>query len=324
MSKPRGKYTKIPPEFIKVATHICEYGCGQPAHWRVTNQRRWCCSQAHPTCPAVIERKRQSNLAKYGVETHMQRADVREKSKQTNLERYGVVNPFQAEGFQEKRSSTMIERYGVEHNMQSEVFREMARRTCQQRYGAENAMQSEIMKAKVDQTCMERYGLKRATALHEVQEKMKATSRERYGFDYAMQNSEVAERILMNGFQYREHQTPSGKAIRVQGYEDWAYDSLLGNEIPEEDIFWRRSDMPEIWYELDGRRRYYPDFFIPSRNMVVEVKSEYTYLLSLAANKAKHVATEAAGYEFRLLMFNARGEMITVDDIHAIATAKDA
>jgi hypothetical protein len=37
---------------------------------------------------------------------------------------------------------------------------------------------------------------------------------------------------------------------------------------------------PSIWYYFGGkRRRYYPDVFLPSSARIIEVKSQWTYLI---------------------------------------------
>ena len=51
---------------------------------------------------AAAEKRKQTYLARYGVEHPFQSSSVKEKIRQTNLERYGVENPSQAEEIKEK------------------------------------------------------------------------------------------------------------------------------------------------------------------------------------------------------------------------------
>jgi len=63
--------------------------------------------------------------------------------------------------------------------------------------------------------------------------------------------------------------------------------------------------MPKIWYVAeDGiRRKYYPDIYIQEENMIVEVKSTWTYTKELERNKLKEKACLDAGYDFKFMIF---------------------
>ena len=82
------------------STHICEYGCNQPAHYSIlpthkAKNRKWCCSNYFNSCSFIKDRKRQRNLDKYGVEDATQTEEALTKRKATMLERHGVENAFQ-------------------------------------------------------------------------------------------------------------------------------------------------------------------------------------------------------------------------------------
>jgi hypothetical protein len=181
-----------------------------------------------------------------------------------------------------------MERYGVEYTMQSEEMRGKARSTSHEHFGVEYPAQSPDVRAKFQQTC-----------------------RERYGVDHYMHDPDIAEKVLHAAFRHRDYITPSGKLLRLQGYEPYAYQILLDEGLTEENILYRRGDMPEIWYEHDGKiRRYYPDFYLPEKKLIVEVKSDYTYFLHLERNQAKENATRTLGYDYRLMIFNQRLELV--------------
>lgn len=59
--------------------------------------------------------------------------------------------------------------------------------------------------------------------------------------------------------------------------------------------------MPEIWYNFcSEEHRYYPDFYIPKENILIEVKSEWTLELNKEKNEAKFKAVKELGFNFRL------------------------
>jgi len=65
--------------------------------------------------PEFQRRKKKSNLEKYGVENVNQVEEFRESTRKTNLERYGSIYPSHSE----KGIETNLIRYGVRHPMQN-------------------------------------------------------------------------------------------------------------------------------------------------------------------------------------------------------------
>jgi hypothetical protein len=112
---------------------------------------------------------------------------------------------------------------------------------------------------------------------------------------------------------YKDYELPSGKNIRIQGYEHIALDELVNN-YKEDDILTSRKDMPEIYYNFQyilednkvifKKHRYYPDIYIKSENKMIEVKSYYTYKLNLIQNIHKALATRKLGYDFQIWIIN--------------------
>jgi hypothetical protein len=50
--------------------------------------------------------------------------------------------------------------------------------------------------------------------------------------------------------------------------------------------------------------------YIPSLNLIVEVKSDYTYKVSRRQNQAKKRACLKAGYKFDLYVMDSKGERL--------------
>lgn len=44
--------------------------------------------------------------------------------------------------------------------------------------------------------------------------------------------------------------------------------------------------------------KYFPDFYLPDFNLIVEIKSDYTYNIDLDKNKAKESFCKNMGYNF--------------------------
>jgi len=219
------------------------------------------------------EKTKSTCLKKYGVDHYFMLNSVREKSKETCLENYGVENPSQSPIIKQRKIETCLSNFGVDHPSQSVDVREKSKETTLENYGVENPSQSPIIKQLKKKTMMKNYGVPNPIYL---------TTR--------------------NGYKYHLYEMPSGKIIKLQGYEPKLMDNLLLT-YSEDDILYEKQDMPEIWYlssENNTWHRYYPDFYIPKENLVLEVKSEYTYKANLQMNIDKKEATICLGYNYIL------------------------
>lgn len=49
--------------------------------------------------------------------------------------------------------------------------------------------------------------------------------------------------------------------------------------------------------------KYFPDFYIKSKNLIIEVKSEWTYKILLIKNILKALAVRKAGYNFEFWIY---------------------
>lgn len=119
-------------------------------------------------------------------------------------------------------------------------------------------------------------------------------------------NPEYAKKCLLNGRKYKKYKMPSGKTVKIQGYENFALDLLL-KKYNEDDIFISFEMfkiIPYISYNFKNKsHRYYPDIFIKSTNTIIEVKSNWTFELHKDMNIAKKQACISEGYNFEFLIF---------------------
>lgn len=246
------------------------------------------------------EKRKKTNIIKYGVEHGLQSKEIRQKGKETNLEKYGVEFTLQVPEIRKKGFETMIEKYGVHYPMQCSELHDKIKATNLIRYGVEETLHVSEILEKIKETNLERYGFEIATQNPEIYNKVKATNLERHGFEFAMQNPELAEKAMINSHKYKEYKFPSRKIVKVQGYENFALDILL-KTYQEEDILTNRTDMPEIWYNhFDKKRRYFPDIYIEKENKIIEIKSIYTYKQNLIQNICKALGTRKSGYDYEI------------------------
>ena len=141
------------------------------------------------------EKKRRTNLERYGVENCMQSKEVRDKLKQTMINRYGVENCMQSKEVQDKAKQTNLERYGVEYPIQNKEIQDKIKESNMKHYGVEHSMQAKEVQDKAKQTFLEHYGVDNPLKAKEVQDKIKQTNLERYGVEYIGNSKEIREKV---------------------------------------------------------------------------------------------------------------------------------
>ena len=231
-------------------------------------------------------------------------------NKKSIKQKYGVDNVFQSTVIKNKIKQTNQTKYGVDNPLQNLIIREKANQTKIERYGQSgwNPIQTKL-------TNLERFGVDNPLKSKEIRDKIKKTNMERYGVEYAMQNPTIFDKCMMNQlcgrYKYKEMTMPSGKIIKYQGYENHVIKHLLNNEISEDDLCLERANIPVISYEFEGRlRRYYPDIFIKSKKMLIEVKSTYTFNREVEKNIAKHIASKKSGFHHIIIIWDVSKDCI--------------
>jgi hypothetical protein len=166
-------------------------------------------------------------------------------------------------------------------------------------------------------TCLERYGVTRPLLLKEIRDKCKETMLERYGKINPMQIPQFFHKAMKSAFTKKEYILPkTQRKLEIMGYEGLTINSLLSKikekfidkKIEEDDIL-VGYDIPNFEYtdNYNKRRVYYPDIAIKNTNLIIEVKSTYTFNLDPIKNvlKFKQVATQ--GYIMKVMIYVKKG-----------------
>ena len=254
------------------------------------------------------------NMLKYGVEHVLQIPEIRSQIIETNLKKYGYKCPQQNKEISDKIKQTNFEKYGAENYFATKECQEQIKQTNLEKYGVEYPQQNNEIKERSKKSNLEKYGVEYASQHNEIKEKMKQTNLERYGVEYPPQNPKVAEKMQKCSFNIKKYTMPSGNVIDYQGYENFAYDDLLAEQIDEDDIVTNRKDVPEIWYldSLGVKHRHYVDIYIKSQNRCIEVKSTWT-----ANNEKNNVfqkqtaaLSEEYGYKYEIWVYDKDGNKL--------------
>lgn len=272
-------------------TNLTKYGCENPMqHKEIQEKHQSSIIEKYGVdnvskLDETLRKKMMNNLNKYGVYYTTQVEEVKDAIKKTNLERYGVDNVFKADSIKEKISKTNIEKYGVENFSQTLTFSEM----------------QPTIKEKVKRTNLIKYGVDHPSKSIVIQQQVKNRNLVKYGVDHPMKLPDICEKQQKKMFKYKKYIWKTGEISHVQGYEDIILNELECSGFTFDEVKTRKKDMPEIWYEFEGSiHRYFPDFYIPKTNVIIEAKSEWTLKLHWEKNQAKFSAAKNAGFDFKL------------------------
>ena len=284
----------------------------------------------------ITEKRKATNIEKFGFEFPLQSLEIRQKLKDTCMKTYGVDNPQKSTLVRKKAESTCLERFGVKNSLLSGIIQQKVKATLQKNYSVDNPGQSDIIKERMRATNLERYGVEYPWQSDIIQERIKATNLERYGVEYPGQSDIIKERMRATnlaryGVEYyaqcsefsdkmynnsnKPYNLPSGKIIQIQGYKNYAIDELLSTGYLESELLLvHRPAVKYFWSSDDGHgdnkwHYYHPDIVIPAENRIIEVKSGWTYdgngtnLKLLSRNLAKEKGAVIAGYSFTFKVF---------------------
>ena len=102
--------------------------------------------------PSIIEKKKQTNLDKYGNEWSIASDKVRDVILHSYLNKFGTDNPMKNNDVKQRAIETNKKKYGGNSCMCDEKVKDKSKQTCLQRYGVPNAFQSKDIQAKARKT----------------------------------------------------------------------------------------------------------------------------------------------------------------------------
>jgi len=225
------------------------------------------------------------------------------KRKKTNIQKYGYENPSSSDIIKQKVINTNRKRYGADWFMNTTMFNKKSEEWCIKTHGVRHYSMSNKFKDDMIHNNQTKYGVDWYFQTDEFNEKSKSTCIEKYGETHHMKNLSVFEKQQRHSYYKRPYKFPSGKQIYIQGYENLALDFLL-TLYSEYDIITSISEIYDrvgkITYEYNNTiHRYFPDIYIPSDNLIIEVKSTRTLALNTIVNDLKKQACIDLGLNFK-------------------------
>ena len=165
-SKQKERWAKVDGERRKeIGKKISEtklnWGPEEREHFRKAQRETW--SQKTPgELRSIEEKKKATNLKKYGYCSNFQDPTCRKKIKEKNLEIYGKENPMQKPAVKKKRDETMQGKYGTTHPLQNPSIKEKMKKTAAQKTRAE----WEEIRKKTKNTNIEKFGTEHPAQQH--------------------------------------------------------------------------------------------------------------------------------------------------------------
>lgn len=310
----------------QILTSLKNHGVDNPGKSAITVQRRKETNLKRyghvmpPHADGIKQQVQKTLIERYGVDCALKSPEIREKIRQTNLIRYGVEHPYMVGEIRDRIKNTMALRYGACSPMQVPELKAKIIKTTLDRYGVEffgssdqflQDSESRLEKRKL--TYIANYGVDHPMKSLEIKEKYQQTCIEKYGVRHHMMVPEICEKQQNSMISRREYIWKTGDISSVQGYEPMVLHDLEENGYGFSDVKTMPSDMPPIWYWWEGtNHRYYPDIYIESENLIIEVKSKWTYDMEIEKNQSKFKAVEAAGFKFKLIIKNRQSTEISI------------
>jgi hypothetical protein len=204
---------------------------------------------------------------KYGITNIFQSKKIKIKIKKTKKEAYGNEYYFNPE----KIKQTNLIKYGVEYSTQSKNNKEKSIKTFIEKYGVENPYQSEKIKEKIHQTNLEKYGVKNP-----------------------MQNKDIFDKAQKSAFYLKQFKDTN---IYYRGSYEF---NFLEKYFP---LFPDIINAKSIKYIFENKDLYYfPDFYIPFLNLIIEIKNSYLAKKDRDRIDIKEKATITNGFNYILII----------------------
>jgi len=145
------------------------------------------------------------------------------------------------------------------------------KKAVQDKYGVDNVFQTKNAKDAIKKTCLQLYGC-----------------------EHNHQNINVFEKSFKTGIKIKPFKDTN---IWYQGSYELDFLEKYYTKFP--DI----TRGPSIKYQVNEKMKvYFPDFFIPSLNLIIECKSDYYYHLHKEMNDEKKKATISNGFKYLMIL----------------------
>lgn len=224
-------------------------------NWR-NGYRKYCSSKCAQINENTKNKRKSTNLEKYGVENVAQSKEVQSKIEVTNLERYGCKSSFQNRDVRDRWKRGIKNKYGVDHIFQMGEIKNQIRVSNLEKYGKESYTQTNEYLEKTKKTNLEKYGSDWYTQTDEWIEKTKTTNLEKFGVEWYQMTKEYKDHVSSNRGSIVE------KAIKTNN-EKWGKDWYSQTEEYKNHLKSLKFDYTQIQEKAKktSKERYGVEFY---------------------------------------------------------------
>jgi len=173
------------------------------------------------------EKRKQTNLKRFGTEHAMSNPEVMNRCQKTWKENYPEGHPGRDKKIKSKKKKTCQERYGVNNPSQVEEFKEKRKKTNLEKFGYEYPMTNPEVCDKSIDAMLQKYGVRSALQKEEFLEKARQTNLKNRGTEWPMQHPEVVSKVSgPNSYRWVED-----REQRFAPYTKKFFDDLFRSEI---------------------------------------------------------------------------------------------
>lgn len=241
---------------------VCKI-CGNVAKFYSKQYWQWCSNKCMGRDPEILEKKRNTNIKKWGVPHPQSLNEIKEKQQSTLFDKYGVTNFAKSNEFVTKSKKTFIEKYGVDNPSKNKEVIEKIRKKALDR-NIDNVLQKRTI------TCMEKFGTPASSQrhltidvlnkLHDVeylkyQHLILKKSCEEIAKELGCSPTPILTRLTNAGINVIRHQQSSTEKEILDYINQFTQTIEIGN------------------YEIIPPRQI--DIFIPEINLAIEVNGVY-------------------------------------------------
>ena len=230
--------------------------------------------------PEVAEKRKLTNLERYGTTTASKCEKIKKKTLKTMQERFGGNAPICNDKVKNKIKQTNLIKYGVEYIGKSKEIQNKIKKTCLEKYGVSSVMETTLFREKSKQTCLEKYGVESIGKVKEIQDKAKNTVLERYGTENPFSSHEVQKKIRHTMIEKYGVEYPcQSPELQKKIHETMKKNNSYRKSKPEELIF----QLLQVKFEnVDRQHRedrypYLCDFYIPELDLFIEYQGHQAH-----------------------------------------------
>lgn len=248
---------------------------------------------------SIVNDRKETCIEKYGFNCYTKTDEYKTKSKQTWLNNYGVENPSYSEEVKQKRVDTKLKIFGFINNSQTDEWRNRISEVWKNKTDEEISKILENRK----KTCNLKYNVDNYSQTDEYKIKFKNTCLEKYGVESPMQSGILFHKQQISGLKTKKYNNTD---LTYQGTYEFDFLENYYDKV-------RIEKINPIKYKLNENTHYYhPDFYLPDYNLIIEVKSSYTYEFDLEKNIAKKEYSIKSGFSFLFIIDKDYSELESI------------